>query len=82
MVVEDRHSTPADLASFRIDFREFLRSLSRRNRRIALELCKGETTQGVARRFRISMGRVSQLRREFCKAWREFHGVEVLASPA
>jgi hypothetical protein len=82
MVVEDRHSTPADLASFRIDFREFLRSLSRRNRQIALQLCKGETNEGVARRFRITMGRVSQLRRELCEAWREFQGLEALASPA
>ena len=80
MTVEDRHSTPADLASFRIDFREFLRSLSRRNRRIVLHLCRGETTQGVARRFRLSMARVSQLRRQFCEAWREFQGLEVLAS--
>ena len=88
MVVEDRHSTPADLAAFRIDFREFLRSLSRRNRQIALTLCKGESTHHVARLFRISSGRVSQLRRELCEAWREFHGelaaenMPALVSPA
>ena len=38
LVVEDRHATPADVAAFRIDFREFLRSLSRRNRKLALQL--------------------------------------------
>jgi hypothetical protein len=88
MVVEDRQSTPADVAAFRIDFREFLRSLSRRNRQIALTLCKGESAQHVARLFRISSGRVSQLRRELCEAWREFHGelsadnMPALVSPA
>jgi hypothetical protein len=74
MVVEDRHSTPADLAAFRIDFREFLRSLSRRNRQIALKLSKGESTHHVAGLFRISSARVSQLRRELWEAWQEFHG--------
>ena len=79
MVVEDRHSTPADLAAFRIDFRDFLRSLSRRDRKLALKLARGHATRGIAQQFKISAGRVSQLRRELCEAWQQFQGELVLA---
>ena len=88
LVVEDRHSTPAEVAAFRIDFREFLRSLSRRDRRIAIELAKRQATSWVAEKFQISAGRVSQLRRELCEAWQRFHGevsaenTPALSSPA
>lgn len=79
MVVEDRHSTPAELAAFRIDFREFLRSLSRRDRKVALKLARGHATSWIAKKFKISAGRVSQLRRELYEAWHEFQGEPVLA---
>ena len=78
MVVEDRNSTPVEVAAFRIDFREFLRSLSRRDRRIAIELAQRQATGWIAQKFQISAGRVSQLRRELCEAWQRFHG-EVFA---
>ena len=74
MVVEDRHSTPADVAAFRMDFRAWLQTLSRRDRRIALKLSEGESTSRVAKLFRLSAGRVSQLRRELWRAWQAFHG--------
>lgn len=74
MVVEDHHATPADVAAFRIDFREFLRSLSRRKRKLALQLAKGHATSWIARKFKISAGRVSQLRRELYEAWQRFQG--------
>jgi len=80
LAVEDRHATPADLAALRIDFREFLRSLSRRNREIALELAKQHATNWIAEQFAISAGRVSQLRRELWEAWQRFQG-EVPAEP-
>ena len=79
MVVEDRHSTPAELAAFRIDFRAFLFSLSRRDRRVAIKLAKGHGTKWVAKKFHISQARVSQLRRELCGRWREFVGEPALA---
>ena len=61
MVVEDRHSTPADIAAFRVDFRAFLFSLSRRDRRVAIKLAKGHGTKWVARRFDISQARVEDI---------------------
>ena len=82
LVVEDRHSTPADLAAFRVDFRAWLKTLTRQKRRITLRLCRGESTQTVARLFRLSAGRISQIRSELCEAWHEFHGEGVVAEVA
>ena len=72
VVVEDRHASPADTAAVRIDFGEWLRMLSRRNRRIAKALAKGESTKATAATFGITAGRVSQLRGEFEESWSEF----------
>jgi DNA-directed RNA polymerase specialized sigma24 family protein len=74
MIVEDPHSTPADVAAFRIDFREWLKTLNPRNRKVVLKLSEGESPQVVARLFKISAARVSQLRRELSEAWYEFQG--------
>jgi hypothetical protein len=74
ILVEDRTATPADLAACRIDFPAWLDTLSDRDQKIALKLSEGEKTNQVARLFRISAARVSQLRRELCEAWRAFHG--------
>jgi hypothetical protein len=74
VVVEDRRFTAADVAATRIDFGAWLKSLTKRNRRLAEKLATGESTSTVARLFGISGGRVSQLRRELCDAWRLFQG--------
>jgi hypothetical protein len=80
--LEDRRMRPADLAAFRIDFPEWLRSLSRRNRKIALKLAIGESTGAVAKLCRLSAARISQIRGELHAAWHKFHGEEVTtASP-
>jgi hypothetical protein len=72
-LVEDRHAGPAEIAAARIDVAAWLRSLSRRNRRIAKILAMGETTTDVARRFNLSRPRVSQLREELRASWEKFH---------
>ncbi len=69
IVVEDRHSSPAEVASVRIDFRAWLQTLSVRNRRLAETLATGESTECVARMFALTAGRVSQLRRELHDSW-------------
>ena len=74
ILVEDQTATPADLAACRIDFPAWLDTLSHRNRKLALALGQGESTSQVARLFRVSAARVSQLRREFYDAWQQFHG--------
>ena len=42
--------------------------------RIAEVLAAGEGTTKTAERFKVSPGRVSQLRRELHDAWQAFHG--------
>jgi len=74
IVVEDRHCRPVDVAAIRIDFRVWLQSLPRRNRHIAERLATGECTHRVARLYRLSPGRVSQLRRELYNSWQLFQG--------
>jgi RNA polymerase sigma factor (sigma-70 family) len=76
IVIEDRHATPADVARVRIDFHDWLQALSRRRRQIAQLLASGETTHTVAKRFRLSDGRISQLRRELADSWLAFQGEE------
>ena len=71
----DNSRTPVpDAVAFRLDFPEWLRSMPARDRRIVEALSTGRTTNEVSRRFAVTPGRVSQLRREFCESWRTFHG--------
>ena len=81
ILVEDRRATPADVAASRIDFAAWLRSLSKRYRKIAMALAVGETTAKVAKMFRLSRGRVSQLRRELLESWQVFQGIDAAANP-
>lgn len=74
-VVQDTRTAPVpDIVAFRCDFTDWLASLSRRDRRIAESLAIGNRTSDVARRFKVSAGRVSQLRRELADSWLEFVG--------
>ncbi len=74
VLVEDRTAGPAEIAMTRLDFAGWLSTLSNRDRRLAEKLVLGETTGRVARTFRISAARVSQLRRELCANWHRFVG--------
>ncbi len=51
VVVEDRHAGPAEVAATRIDFGQWLRTLSAMQRRIAKLLATGESTKAAARKF-------------------------------
>ena len=75
--IEDDKTPVPDQAAFRCDFPIWLTTLSRRNRQISEELAKGHSTSHVARRFKVSAGRVSQLRRELHDSWHAFHGDSV-----
>ena len=74
IIIEDRHAGPAETARVRMDFGDWLHSLPRRDRRIALKLASGEQTSRVAQVFQRSEGRISQLRKELKAAWDEFTG--------
>jgi hypothetical protein len=79
VLVEDRHAGPAEVAASRIDFAAWLRTLTSKQRRIAKTLATGESTRVTARKFRVSAGRVSQMRRELHDAWLSFQGELVVA---
>jgi len=74
VLVENRTAGPAETATARIDWSDWLRSLSRRQRAIACTLAGGETTGVAARKFKISQARISQLRTWFRDNWNQFHG--------
>jgi hypothetical protein len=81
VLVEDRRTPVPDQAAFRIDFPAWLESQPLRKRRIAEALALGHSTGKVAKRFSVSPGRVSQLRRELDRSWHQFHGEEVSHFP-
>lgn len=72
LLVEDRKSTPAEIAASRIDFCEWMNRMKNRRRQIAETLAAGYRTEEVAEMFNLSAGRISQLRREFEASWNEF----------
>jgi hypothetical protein len=74
LIVEDRRSTPAEVATTRIDFGAWLESLPERTKRVAETLATGEATSHAARMFGCSASRISQLRGELYQAWRVFQG--------
>ena len=71
---DSRRGTPAETAAIRIDLSDWLQTLTPRNRRVAGALAGGEPTGGVAEMFRLTAGRVSQLRRELAESWLSFVG--------
>lgn len=82
IVIEDKHAGPADVAATRIDFATWLELLPKRLRRIATFLASSETTTAAAKRFRVSQGRISQIRQQLRQTWIEFQGDQLAASVA
>jgi DNA-binding NarL/FixJ family response regulator len=70
--VEDRRSGPSEIAAARIDFGDWMGRLPHRQRRLAELLATGESTSEAAEKFRVSPGRVSQIRRELEDSWDDF----------
>jgi hypothetical protein len=76
-VVESRNASVLDQIAIRMDFRSWLGSLGRRTRRIAMDLARGFSTSEVAGKYRVSAGRISQIRRELRNGWYQFQGEAV-----
>jgi hypothetical protein len=79
VVVEDHRAGPAETAAARIDLTDWFDSLPRHKRRVVQTLATGEATKTAARKFRVSAGRISQLRREFENSWQEYQGERAFA---
>jgi len=66
---ENRRTPVPEQAAFRIDWPQFMRSLSQRDRRLATFLAMGNSAKQAAEKFRVSQGRVTQLRQGWCREW-------------
>jgi hypothetical protein len=73
-LVEDRRSTPAEVAAARLDIADWFDQLPRLKRHIAETLATGETGAETASMFGVTPGRVSQVRRELEDDWHQFQG--------
>jgi len=75
--LSDNSITPPDeQAMFRIDFGNWLQTLSGREQTIVEVLSRDESTGETARRFGVSPGRISQMRKQFREDWECFCGDE------
>jgi hypothetical protein len=73
--LRDNTLTPVpDAAAFRIDWPLFLCGLTARDREMALFLALGNSGKAAAAKFGVSPGRVTQLRQQWCRAWRACQG--------
>jgi len=74
-ILADDTATPVpDQVAFRLDFPAWLRIQNRRKRELAKFLAVGNTATEAARRFGVSISRISQLRSELQASWEVFQG--------
>ncbi len=59
---------------FRLDFPAWLATLGQRNRAMVEDMAMGHRTQDLAQKYRVSQGRISQMRRYFQQDWSRFCG--------
>ncbi|NLF06470.1 MAG: hypothetical protein GX594_00605 [Pirellulaceae bacterium] len=81
-VQDTRAADVPETVGFRLDFADWLVSLTGRERRIAEFLAVGNRPRDVVRRFGISPVRVSRLRRELSASWAAFRGEGLLPLPS
>jgi hypothetical protein len=74
ILLEDKSAGPAEVAMTKIDFEDWFGRLPRRARKIVERLLLGDRTSELARRFRLTAGRISQLRRALRENWDEYQG--------
>jgi hypothetical protein len=72
MLRDNTVTPPPDQAAFRIDFSAWRSTRTERDRRLMADLMLGERTSHVSRKYGITAGRVSQLRRDFHDDWVRF----------
>ena len=77
VLMADRRTTPADAACFNLDFRAWRAGLPRLKRVVAERLAEGFSTGEVAKKVRLSCGRVSQIRALLKENWASFQGEPV-----
>jgi len=75
--LRDNRLTPVpDQASFRLAYPQWVRSLGPRDRRLAHFLSLGNSAKQAAQTFKLSPGRITQLRQQWCRDWHALHDEE------
>jgi hypothetical protein len=73
--LQDNTITPVfDQVQFRLDFPAWLKTLTPRERRMVRRMMRNERTMDLSKRFEVSPGRISQMRRELHDDWLRFLG--------
>ncbi|MGH9552570.1 MAG: hypothetical protein ACRD3W_24535 [Terriglobales bacterium] len=73
-LVEDKTSGPAEIAAARLDVDAWFAGMTRLKRAIGETLASGESTFATAKRFDLTPGRVSQVRKELAESWADYQG--------
>ncbi len=74
VLVEDKRATVPDQVAAKLDVGSWFGSLSQRMKQIAKDLALGFSTSEVAKKYGVTAGRISQLRRSLEESWGEFQG--------
>ena len=80
--LESRRVSPADQVCFKLDLQAWLKTWPSRHCKIIAALAAGHRALMVARRFRLSEGRISQMRRAYEASWQKFQGLTSVRSAA
>jgi hypothetical protein len=73
-LVDNTQTPVADAAAFRVDFPEWIKRQTERDRRIIDDMSRDERTRDLAHKYGVSPGRVAQWRQKFQHDWQRFHG--------
>jgi hypothetical protein len=71
-IVEDKRAAVADQVAAKMDVGDWFATLTNRMKEIAKDLAFGCSTSEVAKRYGVTAGRISQLRRALEESWVEF----------
>ena len=71
-LIDNTQTPPDEQAAFRIDFADWLKTLTPREHRILKAMARNERTKDLSQEFEVSQGRISQMRRYFHDSWCQF----------
>jgi len=71
-LIDNTRSPVPDQVQFRLDFPSWLRTRNERDRRVINDMAMGQRTLDLSKKYGISPGRISQLRREFHDDWQRY----------
>ncbi len=79
-LVEDKHASVPDQVAAKMDVGDWFATLTKRMKQIARDLAFGFSTSEVAKKYGVTAGRISQMRRLLEESWGEFQGDTVPGS--